>query len=75
MNNFKKVTKEEFDEFIKNYPRQLEKDVSGICEPPLLTYNDFSNGQVWPESVVAKVNLYESFPIYGWESNKYYISI
>ena len=32
----KKVTEEEFDEFLKNYPRSLKRDVSGISEPPCI---------------------------------------
>lgn len=43
---------DEFIQFIKNYPRPLERDVNQICEPPVVTYNDFTLGN-WPESVVA----------------------
>lgn len=73
------VSKEEFDEYISNYPNKLEIDVTGICEPPLKTYNDFTNNKAWPESVVASVSLYESFPKdpkyypYVWEPNVYRI--
>jgi hypothetical protein len=75
----KEVSKAEFDDFIKNYPSQLEKNVITFCEPPALTYNDFSDGKEWPKSIVAKVDLYESFPKeregqdYGWAPNRYYI--
>jgi hypothetical protein len=69
MNDWKKVEKDELDVFIKNYPNQLVKDVTGICDPPMLSYNDFSDGKVWPESIVAKVIL-NTF--YG-ESDNYYI--
>jgi hypothetical protein len=48
----KSVDKKTFESFLKNYPRYLERDVTGIFEPPLVTYNDFTLG-VWPESVVA----------------------
>lgn len=51
---FKKVSKNEYLEFIKNYPKPLEFDCTGICEPPLGTYNDSSDGKMWPESIVAK---------------------
>ena len=37
----KNVTKEEFMEFIKNYPRKLERDVRGISDPPAVRYHDF----------------------------------
>ena len=49
----KKVGKDEYLKFIGEYPRRLERDVCGISEPPLVTYNDFTRGK-WPESVVAK---------------------
>lgn len=51
--NYKQVSKEEFEEFIKSYPKKLEIDVCGISEPPLISYNDFSLGK-FPESIVAK---------------------
>lgn len=35
------VNKKEFQEFITNYPRKLEVDICGICDPPLVSYNDF----------------------------------
>lgn len=47
-----KCTPEELEEFVKSYPRKLVSDVYGACEPPLVTYNDFTLGN-WPESVVA----------------------
>jgi hypothetical protein len=52
VNNRAPCTKEEFDAFIKAYPRPLVFDVTGICEPPYASYNDFTLGN-WPESVVA----------------------
>jgi hypothetical protein len=55
------VSKEDFDVFIKNYPRQLDCDVCAIAEPPLITYNDFSLGN-WPESIVAKTWKYDDKP-------------
>lgn len=47
-----KCTYEEYKTFLENYPRPLERDVSGISDPPILQYNDFTLG-IWPESVVA----------------------
>lgn len=54
---YKKVSKEEFDNFVKNYPnsKKLNWDVFRACEPPMGSFNDFSDGKVWPESMVAKV--------------------
>jgi hypothetical protein len=63
VSNFKSVPKEIFDGFIAAYPRQLVKDVNGVHEPPLLTYNDFELAPKWPLSVVAKVVLHaDSYP-------------
>lgn len=60
----KKVTEEEFKEFLKNYPRRLEGDVCGWAEPPTVTYNDFELANRWPYSIVAtKCREYGSFRI------------
>lgn len=53
MQEFKQVSEKEFLEFIKNYPNELVMDVTGICEPPMISYNDFKLGD-WPESMVAR---------------------
>lgn len=58
----KNVTKEEFEEFIRNYPRKLERDVCGICDPPAVSYNDFELANRWPYSVVASTFLYDDNP-------------
>ena len=52
---WKQVTKEEFNNFIKSYPANLAFDTTGICDPPLSSYNDFSRGN-WPDSMDAKLN-------------------
>jgi hypothetical protein len=54
MAQFIEVSKEKYVEFVNNYPKELVFDVCGIREPPLGSYNDFSGGKVWPESMVAK---------------------
>jgi hypothetical protein len=59
---YKKVSKEELLEFVKKYPRKLEIDVTGISEPPLLTYNDFELANRWPYSVIAKYYCYDDDP-------------
>lgn len=59
---YKEVSKKELLEFVKKYPRKLEIDVTGICEPPLLTYNDFKLANRWPYSVVAKHYCYDDDP-------------
>ena len=78
MEGFKKVTESEFNNFIKEYDKRLEKDVFRACDPPFLTYNDFSADKIWPESIVAKVCLNSSMkyhPLYDGESDEYYIKI
>lgn len=57
MTRFTKVTKQEHDDFIGSYPRQLDRDVNRICEPPSITHNDFTRGK-WPESVVASYSAF-----------------
>ena len=52
---YKQVYRDEFVSFIKSWPHNLEWDVTLICDPPLGSYNDFSDGKVWPESIVAKI--------------------
>lgn len=58
----KSVSKDEFKEFIKNYPRHLERDVFGACDPPAVSYNDFALANRWPHSVVASTFLYDDDP-------------
>jgi len=55
--SFRKCTKSEFETFVKNYPNPLDVDVAQMYHPPVRTYNDFSDGNVWPHSIVAKVFL------------------
>lgn len=63
---FKNVSKEEFDTFIKNYPRKLDRDVCGICDPPAISYNDFELANRWPWSIVASTMLYSDDPDDYW---------
>lgn len=51
--DFKNVNEAELQTFIAAYPRKLERDVFGACEPPLVTWNDFERAPKWPDSVVA----------------------
>lgn len=53
-NAFIEVDQTQFDQFLVSYPRTLRRDVCGIYEPPLVTYNDFERAPYWPDSVVAK---------------------
>ena len=38
---FQEVSHEEFRAFIADYPRKLDAQVTGICEPPLAAWYDF----------------------------------
>ena len=58
----KSVSKEEFDAFIKNYPRPLCVDVTGISDPPAVSYNDFALADRWPYSIVASTSAYDDDP-------------
>jgi len=52
----KKTTEENFEQFLKSYPRDLETDVNMTYEPPLVTFNDFTLGK-YPSSVIASFCL------------------
>ena len=54
MKKFVEVPYEEYVAFLAVYPNKLVFGCNGMAEPPIGTYNDFSDGKVWPESVVAK---------------------
>jgi len=75
MSDFRDCSKKEMIAFIKDYPRQLERDVAGMFEPPLVTFNDFTLGN-WPESVVAKYHLEiraDNAPGWGCDEGGYQI--
>lgn len=57
---FKEVTKPELDAFLASYPRKLVSDVATMGEPPIVSFNDFSDGNSWPKSIVAKTVLNEA---------------
>jgi hypothetical protein len=68
----KEVTKEEFDAFLASYPRPLERNVTTICEPPNINYNDWTVAPAWPESVVASYSVGDrpgDAPYYGPAKN------
>ena len=46
------VTKEEFEKYIKSYPNKLVRDYY----MDWYSWNDFSDGKVWPESMVAMMS-------------------
>jgi hypothetical protein len=71
----KSVTKEEFENFIKTYPRKLDYDWCAISDPPAISYNDFELANRWPYSIVARTWAYSNDPNhYYYDSNpRYYI--
>jgi hypothetical protein len=74
----KSVEKDEFDKFISSYPKPLVRDIARMCEPPMLSYNDFSDGAQWPESIVAKVIMQTAMkghPCYKGEPDEYFINV
>jgi hypothetical protein len=70
---FKQVTKEECRKFVTEYPIKLVYDVTGISEPPTGTWNDFRDGKIWPESIVARVTLYDGSDYHGGKQRVYFI--
>ncbi len=55
MEKFKHVTKEEFDDYLANYPRDLETRILAGSGLPIKCHCDFSDDREWPQGVVAKV--------------------
>jgi len=53
--------------------RQFKYDVYTISEPPVGTWNDFTEGKVWPDSIVAKVKLYDGSVYHDGKQHEYYI--
>ena len=74
----KRVSKAEFEEFLRQYPRPLERDVFGACEPPAISYNDFELANRWPYSIVASTFAYMDNPndyYYEPEEDREYIIV
>lgn len=53
MGKFRQVEKGEYDDFVANYPRPLMFNVHQTFEPPMGAHHDFSDGKLYPDSVVA----------------------
>lgn len=77
--DFQQVSRDEYNRFIENYPRPLARDVCAICDPPVITHNDFELANRWPYSVVARTWLYDDTPgEYFYEpeeKRKYFICV
>lgn len=59
--NVIEVSKEEFENYIKNYPRKLDFDACGISDPTALSWNDFELADRWPYSIVANTWDYDEY--------------
>lgn len=70
---FEQVSKEYFESFITSHPNQLTISISGIPEPPVRFYDDFTTGKRWPESTVAKVKLYDGSEYHEGKQPEYFI--
>lgn len=53
MKNWQKVTEDELVEFISSYPCELDTDYYMEA----ITWNDFRDGRVFPESMVAMIDI------------------
>lgn len=53
MKNWQKVSKDELVEFIKSYPCELSSDYY----IGFISWNDFRDGRVFPESMVAIIDI------------------
>ena len=73
------VTKKEFEEYIKNYPRELVVDCTLTSDPPVVSYNDFALANHWPYSVVARTWIYSNIPNDRYyepeDAHRYYIIV
>ena len=63
----KQVSREEYQAFVENYPRELHKDVWQTVEPSLIMFNDLSLGE-WPKCIVAETWAYSDIP-----GDRYYV--
>ena len=77
MSKFKQVSKDDFYKFAEKRFEQtgvkLVKDVSQMVDPPLLTLNDFSTGEKWPKSIVAKADMYDGSERDDFKQPEYFI--
>lgn len=56
MKNWEIVTKDELMKFVKDYPCELVEDYY----MNIYTWNDFRDGRVFPESVVAMIDVMDT---------------
>jgi len=59
MSKDKEVTKEEFDKFIAEYPRKLDRSVVAMCFPEMIMYYDFTIAEGWDAVVCKKQPIYK----------------
>lgn len=64
------VSEERFCEFVKDYPRDLERDCTGICEPPVVAFYDLALPE--QHNIVAKFDVGEPGEYYGLDYKRTY---
>ena len=64
MKKWQDVDENTFNDFVKNYPTGLVYDYCAIREPPMSSFNDFSKGEIWPESMAARCFPLDNPPKY-----------
>ena len=70
--DFKTVTQEEFNLFVKNYSPYLAYGECFLNDNPVVNYCDCSNAKKWPECLVCRIektNSRDSYLI-----NKHYLN-
>ena len=52
---YRKVSKEQFEAFIKSHRNKLEVHGVHFITPPRICYCDFEGGKEYPENIVAQI--------------------
>ena len=60
---YRPVTKAEFEQFLRDYPRKLDQNEFTSRRPHVLVYIDYSIPAGFAEKIVAKINKFWSGPL------------
>jgi hypothetical protein len=72
----RQVSKEEFEEFVRSYPRRLDVDVYAIADPPWRNYHDFTIGKGWDSLVAGELLCHEpERGEHGQRPNEYFVFV
>lgn len=74
MDKFKEVTHDDFEKFLAEYPRKLERHLTTICDPEMLGFYDFSLGKSAEDALVAKKFCFDPNDPRGGFEPTYYVS-